>query len=103
MKTLNKKNLTKINRMLGAYQAANLLHNKNRNSEDKENRAWGSYQFRKSIVIAINLYKEFGISLISEKYFQEVDENYAKHQLDRAEHYWLDLVRQRKEHEKAVA
>lgn len=103
MKSLNKKNLAKINRMLNAYQCANMLHNKHRKSEDKENRAWGSYQFRKSIILALNLYKEFGINLVSEKYFEELDENYAKHQLEQAQDRWLDLVRQRKENEKAVA
>jgi len=103
MKSLNKKNLAKINRMLNAYQCANMLHNKHRKSENKENRAWASYQFRKNIVIAIDLYKEFGINLVSERYFENLDENWARFNLEQAKNNWLDLVRQRKEREKAAA
>ena len=103
MKTLNKKNLKKINRMLTAYQVADALYNKNRKSEDKEKRAWASFQFRRSIIIGLELYKEFGIAVVSEKYFDELDEDYARYKLEAANNYWLDLFRQRKEQEKAVA
>lgn len=103
MKTLNKKNLKKINKMINHYHVYSLIHDKYKKDTNEVNKAWASYNWYKGKVIAIDLYKEFGISLIAEDYIAEIDENYARLKLEFSRDRWLKLTEEAKEKAKAVA
>ena len=69
MKTLNKKNLKRINSQILEYQVLNYMYQKNIDlGIDTEEGAYGSYCLRSSFVVSIDLYKEFGIALASEDF-----------------------------------
>ena len=69
MKALNKKNLKTINSKVLEYQVLNMMHRKKIDlGIHTAEGAYGSYCFRSALVVAIELYKEFGIALTSENY-----------------------------------
>lgn len=103
MKTLNKKNLKKINKMINHYHVYSFIHAKHKNDTDKVKKAWASYNWYKGRVVAIDLYKEFGISVIAEDYIAEIDENYAKSSLEFSLNRWLEATEEAKAKAKAVA
>jgi len=90
MKSLNKKNLKKINQIINHYHVYIFIHDKYKKDTDEANRAWASYNWCKAQVTAIDLYKDFGISLIAEDYIAEIDETYTRYKLEQATERWLN-------------
>jgi hypothetical protein len=95
MKTLNNKNLKTINSKLLEYNVLNMIHDKRKDLEVKsEEWAYGSYCYRKATLIAVDIYKEFGIAFMSEKFLQtEIipNEDFYKESLERAWDNWQEF------------
>jgi hypothetical protein len=68
MKTLNKKNLKEINKLIISYSVNEMLYEQDSdfNANTKEG-AFARSRLYKSYLIAIELYERFGIAVISEK------------------------------------
>jgi hypothetical protein len=72
MRNLNKKNLKELNRSISEFTVLRGFYQdyKDLDYSTKKGR-FGSYCFHKSLEIAIRIYKEFGIALISESFMLE--------------------------------
>jgi len=99
MKTLNNKNLKTINYKLLEYNVLMDIHEKRKDLKaTTEAWAYGSYCYRKATLIAVDIYKEFGIAFMSENFLEtEIlpNEDFYKESLERAWNRWQESKKKR--------